>query len=244
MLPITLVAIDTDPLALPLIRYAVERTLVGLNVTETLFFGTHPLNIGENFIRIAPFDSMDSYSEFVIKCLWPYITTEFMLIVQWDGFVTNPHLWEDEFLRYDYIGAPWPFYNDSMRVGNGGFSIRSQRLLQSCKSPTFRRYPELKGGGAEDVVICRIYRKALESTGITFAPEDLAGRFSHEIGPYPGSTFGFHGPFNMPLNIPEKDLIVLAKPLRHRIHKGPILDAFIQNCRAMNYHGFVEIFEN
>ena len=25
-----------------------------------------------------------------------------------DGHIVNPHLWTNEFLKYDYIGAPWP----------------------------------------------------------------------------------------------------------------------------------------
>ena len=31
-----------------------------------------------------------------------------MLIVQDDGFIINKNLWDEEFLSYDYIGAPWP----------------------------------------------------------------------------------------------------------------------------------------
>ena len=63
-----------------------------------------------------------------------YIDTDFVLITQADGFIINPHKWTDIFLEYDYIGAPFPdepqygFTGDT-RVGNGGFSLRSKKLI-------------------------------------------------------------------------------------------------------------------
>jgi hypothetical protein len=38
--------------------------------------------------------------------------TEFAILVHEDGFIVNPECWSDEFLKYDYIGAPWPIPND------------------------------------------------------------------------------------------------------------------------------------
>ncbi len=243
MKALTLLAIDTDPVSHPLTRYAVHRTLSGVNAAEVLFFGTQPLGLGERFVKIERFDSIDSYSEFVFKCLWPFICTEFVFIVHWDGFASNPQLWEDAFLDFDYIGAPWDFYKDAMNVGNGGFCIRSKRLLMECRSPTIRRFPEVQSGGAEDVVICRIHRQHLEAQGMRFAPREIAARFSYETGPFPGRTFGFHSPHNMPLNMNEADLIKLANPLKRKIRQGPVRDAFVQNCRAMGHKSFLEIFE-
>ena len=37
-----------------------------------------------------------------------YIESDFALVVQDDGHIVNPNNWSDEFLAYDYIGAPWP----------------------------------------------------------------------------------------------------------------------------------------
>src|SRR6266850_1256662 len=54
-----------------------------------------------------------------------YVKTSHILTIQWDGWVINPHLWNDDWLQYDYIGAPW----DDGCVGNGGFSLRSKRLM-------------------------------------------------------------------------------------------------------------------
>lgn len=51
----------------------------------------------------------------MIKELNKYIETDYVLIVQYDGFILNPKAWMDEFLEYDYIGAPW-WYTDNYNI--------------------------------------------------------------------------------------------------------------------------------
>lgn len=107
-----------------------------------------------------------------------------VLVVQWDGFVVNADAWTDEFLEYDYIGAPWP---DGV-VGNCGFCLMSVKLLMCLSELGLKAedcYPA-------DVVLCRKLRPMLEAMGCRWAPRDLALRFSQEGGQYQGS-FGFHG---------------------------------------------------
>lgn len=234
-LPITIVAIDTDPNSLDLTRFAVEQTLLGLDVEEVLFFGGAPLGLGERFVEIQRFDSIATYSEFVLKCLWPFIKTEFMLIVHWDGFVANPSLWKDEFLAYDYIGAPWGWANDHMSVGNGGFCLRSNRLVQECKDVSVRRHPEILFGGIEDIVICRLYHDYFVEKGIRFAPRELAEQFSYESGSIRQLPFGFHGPANMPVFLPERKLVEHAPALRRKIKPGEVMDEFLRKTKAMGY---------
>lgn len=134
----------------------------------------------------ADLKSKEEYSEFVIKKLPDYIQTDFVLIVQYDGYIIKPEAWADEFLQYDYIGAPWWFMH-SNNVGNGGFSLRSKAMLNACKIIT-DCHPE-------DGMI-REHRQELEAMGIKFAPEEIAARFSWEHNGkyevYKGS-FGFHG---------------------------------------------------
>ncbi len=135
------------------------------------------------------FGSKEAYSKFILKELHKYIETKYVLVVQHDGFVRNPEAWTDEFMQYDYIGATW-WYKDGKNVGNGGFSLRSKKLLELCANlPTTATHPE-------DHVICRDMRPYLESKGIKFAPETLANQFSFEGYNQPGTytnQFGFHG---------------------------------------------------
>jgi len=239
-LPITIIAIDTDPASFELTRFAVKQSLLGIDVQDVLFFGGSPLGLGERFVETQRFDSMDTYSEFVLKCLWPFVRTDFILIVHWDGFVANPHCWKQDFLAFDYIGAPWAWAQDDHRVGNGGFCIRSRRLLDACKDVKVRRYPEIPYGGIEDIVICRLHRNYLEEKGILFAPVQLAEEFSYETGALSTRPFGFHGPTNMPLFVPEKYLLELATPLKQKIKPGPVMDAFLRNCVLRDYRELVE----
>lgn len=143
-------------------------------------------------IPIAPLRSGADYSRFLLRDLAGQVRTGHCLVVQWDGFATDPDQWDPAFLDYDYIGAPWPQFDDGAEVGNGGFSLRSRRLLEACGSPAFiPSHPE-------DVAICRINRGLLEREfSIRFADRATAQRFAFERSGRETPTFGFHGVFNM-----------------------------------------------
>lgn len=159
----------------------------------------------EHVPRIA---TRDAYSAFILKHLAPRITRPHILIVQWDGFVVDPAAWDPEFLEHDYVGAPWPQFRDGFAVGNGGFSLRSRRLLEATADDRFvPHHPE-------DVAICREWRTALEDDfDIRFAPVDVAGRFAFERHRPDGPTFGFHGLFNFPDILPPTELPSVLRAL-------------------------------
>lgn len=161
-----------------------------------------------NHVKIKSLENSAEYSRFIVQELHAFVTTPFCLIVQADGFVLNPERWLPEFLNYDYIGAPWQKttaqrlggdyvihdISAANRVGNGGFSLRSHKLLTLCKEINY----DIFGSLPEDFIICRIIREHLESSGIRFAPLELAARFSLEQpieeAPYHYQySFGFHG---------------------------------------------------
>jgi len=147
---------------------------------------------GELFIDHMSINSRQAYSQFVLQELHKYIHTDFVLIVQWDGWVINPNAWQSAFLDYDYIGAVWPWHPEGLRVGNGGFSLRSKKLLELTAESKFA-YKNLN----EDDLICHVNRDFLVSNGIKFAPEELARYFSYERELSNLSPFGFHGEFHM-----------------------------------------------
>lgn len=128
----------------------------------------------------------------MVKDLYKYVDTDYVLIIQSDGYVKNPTAWMDEWLSYDYIGATW-WYNDKFNVGNGGFSLRSRKLLQILATDRniVRTHPE-------DHHICRTYGRYLtKKCGIRFAPDEVAKKFSIEGYKQKDKTysgqFGFHG---------------------------------------------------
>lgn len=147
------------------------------------------------------FTGREAYSAFMINELYKHVQGSYshVLTIHSDGFIVNPSAWTDEFLEYDYIGARWLYHNHS--VGNGGFSLRSMRLIDACSKL------QIPDTHPEDEKICRKYRGRLESEfGIKFAPVDIADMFSIEAfgchvqvdsdgkhgNDYVGS-FGFHG---------------------------------------------------
>lgn len=152
-------------------------------------------------IEVVKIDKLDykGYNEFVAMELWKYIGSDFCLLVQNDGYITNGALWTDEFLKWDYIGAPWPpktHYNkhgEEIRVGNGGFSLRSRALLRAPSLMGIEFTDMGTGFWHEDGFLCNHYRNELEQSGIRFAPVELAARFSTELTvPETVESFGKH----------------------------------------------------
>lgn len=164
------------------------------------------LNDGIEPIHIARLSSREAYSDFVLRCLADHVQTDHVLIVQWDSFILDSRRWLPEFLDYDYVGAIWPQFNDAFCVGNGGFSLRSRRLLNAAAmlGPA--------GDISEDIWLCRINRPRLEAEfGVRFAPKELASYFSFERTARQGYEFGFHGAFHLPEILGLEEFSVLYK---------------------------------
>lgn len=74
--------------------------------------------------------SQSDYSKLLSNIsFWSQITGEKVLIYQEDSCIFGYNI--NDFLEWDYIGAPWPVsHNDNeYRVGNGGFSLRTKQIM-------------------------------------------------------------------------------------------------------------------
>lgn len=177
---------------------AAEICLASFSFSEIKLLTSIPNNYS-NTILINPINSIRDYSKFMLKELNNYIDTEFVLIIQYDGFILNPHAWDDQYLNYDYIGAPLSV-DDKLVVGNGGFSLRSKKLLELLQKDhniMIEETPSHKYAENEDWIISVILRDYLEKNNIKFAPVPLAHKFSFEKNKEYGAKwdnqFGFHG---------------------------------------------------
>lgn len=174
---------------------ALRKTMEHCQFEQVYFFTDRDFSpdidlTGIHVIPIPKIHNTVEYSHFMLKKLDAFIHTDFVLIIQWDGYVLHPQSWSETFREYDYIGAKW-WYEDGMNVGNGGFSWRSKKLLTALHDPYFVCYDP------EDALICRIERPTLEKKyGIRFAPDAIADQFAFECQPPIGLPFGFHGRFN------------------------------------------------
>lgn len=158
---------------------------------------------GVKLIFDGKIKSIDDWNYKIIFELHQYVTTPFAMLVHADGYVIKPEAWKDEFLAYDYIGAPWPLPTDDysyrtpkgelVRVGNS-VSIRSSRLLK-LPSELGLEWKSYYGNTNEDGFLCVHNRTRLEAEGCRFAPLEVAKFFSkeHEIEENKGiETFCFH----------------------------------------------------
>ncbi|UUR08087.1 DUF5672 family protein [Sphingomonas glaciei] len=173
---------------------ALRQSMRGIDFAAVKLLTDDRVEPGAGIERIAipAITSAPAYSHFILRDLIRYVSTQHVMVVQWDGFVTQPSLWRAEFLLFDYVGALWPQFGDGHDVGNGGFSLRSRKLLEACLDPAFK--PE----HPEDVAIGRTNRRLLEEKhGIRFADARTARRFSRERDGSSEPSLGFHGVFNM-----------------------------------------------
>ncbi len=196
--------------------YALWRSSLKIKFAEVKIISpSRPANLPPGFKHEKPheskLDSIDAYSHYMIYDLWRHVETSHCLVVQADGYVLNPELWNQEFLDFDFIGAPWRFtanayldpWGNHIRVGNGGFSLRSKKLLNVPVSVTIPwdvnsdDFYKHMGAGllSEDGNICVHNRHLFEAAGCRWAPLDIAMSFSKEqkiSERQPRLTFGFH----------------------------------------------------
>jgi hypothetical protein len=171
-------------------------------------------------VTVIPIDEMnyEQYNHFIVYKLHEYIDTDYCLLVQNDGYVINPDAWQFNFYNYDYIGAIWPDPQDSFsfrdhegtlyRTGNGGFSLRSKKLL-SLATELHLPWKPYHGFYHEDGFYCVHNRKIYEANGCKFADVDVAKYFSHEAEVEENKgiiPFGFHGRNTYYYNITKKSL--------------------------------------
>jgi hypothetical protein len=158
--------------------------------------------------------NIDEWNYNIIYNLPKHVTTDFCILIHDNGFVVNPDSWKDEFLNYDYIGAPWPLPNDNfsyrdingnlIRQGNS-VSLRSKKLLDVPNKLTLEWKP-FHGYTNEDGYICVNYRHKYLEEGCKFADIDVAKHFSHEsmipeiVGIKP---FAFHNYFGTNSQYPK-----------------------------------------
>jgi hypothetical protein len=184
---------------------AIKHSMSGINFYDAKLITSQSFNDKDvKYVSIPELD-YENYNKFIVFDLFKHIDTPYALIVQDDGYVINPNSWRDEFYQYDYIGAPWMVPNDDfscrdpfgnlIRVGNGGFSFRSHKLL-SMPTELNMEWKSYFGYYNEDGFFSVHNRHIFEQYGCKYSPLEVAKYFSHEAelpemqGIIP---FGFHG---------------------------------------------------
>jgi len=202
---VTLIAITS--VKIPQTIKALQYSCRGINfgsvkIVSDIVPDNLPDGIEHRFIE--KMSNIDEWNYSIIYKMGDYIDTDYAILIHDDGFIINPEMWRDEFLNYDYIGAPWPIPNDDfsfrdingelIRVGNS-VSIRSKKLIDLPVKLGLEWKP-FHGFYNEDGYICVNYRHIYKEHGMKFADIDIAKYFSHEsiIPEIQGiAPFAFHG---------------------------------------------------
>ena len=203
---------DTDHHVLAL--QALRHSLAAFPVQQVMVFSDRPEAWpGFDVVRVPTLRRIEDYNRLITRQLAEELRCDRVLVIQYDGFVLNPAEYSPLFRHYDYLGAPWPQFAEC-GVGNGGFSLRSRRLVDAVARLDYADLSE-----AEDLFICRRSRPALEAAGLRFAPRSVAAHFSVEFPMVPWPTFGFHGIFHLP-GVYRERLDFLIEHLSDRVLRG------------------------
>ncbi len=185
-----------------LARLSVEDSMRVADFGDVVLFSDKPLGIPDvRWVQVPKWGSSKVYSKWLWSDLAQYLTTSHFLHTQWDAWITNPEMWTDEFLEYDYIGAPWWTPPGNYNVGNG-IGLRSTRLMQFL-ADHIDEFPLSATGpfeGNEDTNLSITYRHKLEGYGFRWPDEQLASRLSFEYTrpTLDSKHFMFHDAFNFP----------------------------------------------
>jgi hypothetical protein len=202
---VTLIAISS--IEIPETIRAIEKSCQDIDFGAVKLV-THekPENLPDDitFNMCPQIKNIMDFNHFAFRDLGQYVDTTHCLMVQHHAWITNPEIWSDDWLQYDYIGAPWAWKVDAyvchdtgehVRVGNGGFSLRSKKLLEI---PVNHNLPLLQEQGwyNEDGNLCVYHRKKMLELGVKYAPVEVAAKFSYENTVFENAgiekSFGFH----------------------------------------------------
>jgi hypothetical protein len=172
---------------------------------------------GVKYIHTDPI-SYYEYNKWCLHNMSDYITTDYALSFQDDGWPLNPELWSNEFFEYDYVGAPIGRnqniqFHPEDRIGGGGFTLRSKKLIEFTKNFDFHDIPG--GHPNEDTFITTVLRDKIYENGMKICPYHIARKFvvqmpiDDEHNLY--TSFGFHGRIDRNMEISDS---IITKRLK------------------------------
>lgn len=139
--------------------------------------------------------NIHSYSGlFYDPAFYDKIPTEMFLVFQTDTLIS--HQYKNvvyDFMKYDYVGAPWrsSFYRGY--VGNGGLSLRRKsKMLEILGAHDFSDFLDDQGNFIEEDLFFCFFNRRVPMSRPSF---EEAKRFSMEEVFHNGGSFGIHKPW-------------------------------------------------
>lgn len=168
----------------------------------------HTASLERNGFSALSSANSSSYSKLLASTrFWFSLRAQHVLIFQTDSVLCSMSPWTiNDFLQYDYIGAPWIDRWFGMDIGNGGLSLRKTKtMIRITKAFKFNETEN------EDIYFARgIYRLAERDHSVEIPPVHVAAKFAYEAGKLPRVTsFGVH---KTPLREVDRDAIAATCP--------------------------------
>jgi hypothetical protein len=164
-----------------------------------------PTNI--EFIEYPKIENIMDFNHLMWEDIGWMIETSHSLFCQDHATILNSNLFKQEWLDLDYLGAIWPVVKNSyvanngevVRNGNGGFSLRSTRLMRLPRQMDWELRQE-QSYFNEDGNVCCYWRKEMLEQGIKYGTAEDAALFSYETPMLENDwgkmkTFGHHRNF-------------------------------------------------
>jgi len=162
---------------LPHIDFLIRNTILklGSSWSHTIVCGSHNYNYIYNICKNISNEitiintniknmTQNEYNNYLLTCeFWEQFYGEKLLIYQEDSIIFKHGI--NGFIDYDFIGAPFPKYNNDTPnlVGNGGLSIRSKsKILEILKN--YRK---------DDFIINSSTINYMKMANLTNPPEDV-----------------------------------------------------------------------
>lgn len=168
----------------------------------------HTASLERNGFPALSSANSSSYSKLLSSTrFWSAMKAEHVLIFQTDSVLCSMSPWSiEDFLNFDYIGAPWIDRWYGMDIGNGGLSLRKTKtMIRITENFNFKETEN------EDIYFARgIYKLTERDPAIEVPPIHVASKFAYEAGRLPQVTsFGVH---KTPFRKVDKEAIAKTCP--------------------------------
>jgi hypothetical protein len=132
-------AVIVEPRILPYLEFVIKNIIYFLPKWSIYIFHSDMnkdfiksiTNNAQNihYINFTPENiNIKQYNKLLLSlAFWQLISAETILIFQSDSYIRRHGI--EEYLKYDYIGAPWDICKAEYQSGNGGFSLRKKSVM-------------------------------------------------------------------------------------------------------------------
>jgi len=175
-----------------------------MEFAEVITLSTRPLLQGARFVPINPITSKRDHAELMLKCLWPFVKTDYVIQLNWDTLLRDPEHFRPDFFDYDYIGHMWPW--QAPRTNNTdhcGISWRSRRLLDSMRYPMVQPIDESTPFHQSE----NLRKTVQEKFNLRMDSVETYRQFCLELDyPDDGRSFAYRGLWHMIEFLPKKEV--------------------------------------